>query len=160
LFVPYVLLGLVLEFMVQRLKAIYPAAVMSIGFFLIAANAYSLYNMAVRLSGHNGNDGHAVFLGELETMVRYMKDNAGSPKEVRLISDKLFRGNIFIPGGYVANKYGYNLIRDASPDHVPKGAVLYYISQDDSNASVAEKFGLPVKNSKNFGVANIYQLEN
>lgn len=158
-FVPYVLLGIIMDFFLRRRRDVYFLAVWAVGIFLITANILSLYHMASRLSDQRGNDGHAVFLGEVEHIVRYIKDTSESSEKVYVMSEKIYTGNIFPPAVYVAKQYNYNFKRTFHIEKVPEGAPLFFIAQNRGGDFDATIEGIPVKNARDFGEMRVYQLE-
>lgn len=159
-FIPYVVLGLIMKFLIEKKSKIYWIAGIFLGTFFVAANVVSLYAISLRFIDHRGNNGHSVILGEVEDLVGYMRDISGNQKEIYFMGDKVYSSNIFLPGEYVANKYGYKLIKAPSPDNVPRGAALFFVAQNRGDDFDSEIEGLGVKSVENFGEMRIYQLEN
>lgn len=158
-FVSFILFGLIIDFFLQKQRVIYIFSAILLGILIIGTNTTSLYNAAIRLYEQRGNDGHLVFLGELENIVHFMKDASGASKEIFIMSDKIYSGNIFIPAAYVSKQYGYNLIKVPNPDTVPKGRPLFLIAKNRKDKFDTEIYGISVKNTENFGEMRLYQLE-
>ncbi|MEI8097057.1 MAG: hypothetical protein WCG73_03045, partial [Candidatus Moraniibacteriota bacterium] len=87
-----------------------------------------------------------------------IKDASGSSYMVYVMSDRLYAGNIFQPGAYIAKQSGYDFIQTIDITSVPKGAPVFFLTENSGDYhSLLE--GVPVKNVKNFGAMRVYQLE-
>jgi 4-amino-4-deoxy-L-arabinose transferase-like glycosyltransferase len=157
--VPYVMLGLGLDFLLRRRGKRYFLVVGGIVIAVMVANGSSLYHMVTRLSDHTASDGHTVFFGEAADVVRYMEQTAGSPEEVYLMGDKIYSGNFFLSGSFIARQHGYRLIKAPSLDDVPRGAPLFFIAKNRGDGFDAEIYGIAVRSAKNFGVMRVYELD-
>jgi len=156
---PYLLLGLIMQFLVEKRPLVFRAGAALLGIFLIATNVSSLYRMSVRLADRKGNDGHAVYLGETEAMIRYIGETGGASGDAYLMSDKIYSGNISLQMTYLAKRDGFTLIKVPGPDNVPGGAALFYVAQNRENGFGTEVEGLAVAGAKDFGEMRIYRLE-
>lgn len=158
-FVSFIFFGLIIDFLLQKQRIVYIFLAIALSLLIIGTNIISLYTMTKQLYEQRGNDGHSVFFGELENIVRFMKDTSGTSKEIFIMSDKVYAGNIFIPVAYVSKEYGYNIIKVPNPDTVPKGSPLFFIAKNREDKFDTEIYGVPVKNTQNFGGMRLYQLE-
>lgn len=160
-FIPLLLFGLLLDFLVRKRQSIYFVAALFLVLFLIGSNAISMYNIVIRLIKHEGNNGHSVFLGEAEHIMTYIRNaSTGESDTVYLRGDKLYRENIFYPGAFIAKQSGWKLIDASDSLSVPKGAPLFFITGNHENYFEAEISELAVKNTENFGLLRLYQLDN
>lgn len=157
-FVPLIFFGIMIDFLYKKHKEACLFAVVLMSTFIIVTNLDLLFTMATRLSDQKGNNGHTVFLGEIENIVVYMKDNLKSSKKIYVMSEKLYTGNIALPGEYIAKQYGYEYISTSDLEKVPQGSVVFFLAEN-SNDNKTIINGIPVKNVKNFGAMRVYQLE-
>lgn len=157
-FVPYIFFGMIVEILIRKRKEIQLSVVILMSIFIIATNLEPLFAMATRLSDQKGNNGHVVFFGEIENIVVYMKDNSKFSKKMYVMSDRMYTGNIFRPGMYMAKQYGYELIQVIDLENVPKGANVFYLGENDEKSPVVIS-DARVKSMKNFGGMRVYQLE-
>lgn len=161
LFVPFILFGLIIDFLIKKRTRIFLLLALIAIVFVIGANLASLGSTAGILAKHEGNDGHAVFLGETEDIFGYIKNKTVLENfdKAYLMSEDSYSGNIFFPGSYIAKQYGYELIKTPSPENVPKGMPLFLIASNEGSMP-GSKDGRAVKNADNFGLMRIYELEN
>lgn len=157
-FVPFVLFGLMIDFLFQKKKKVYVFVVVLMSIFVVASNMYSIYTVARQLSLQNKNDGHSVYFGEVKNIVRYMKDISISSEKIYVMSERIYTGNIFLPASYVAKQEGYELIKTLDSEIVPKGMPLFFLAENkDAYESIVRN--IPVKSVRNFGLMRVYQLE-
>jgi len=156
-FVAFFFVGFFIEWFVSSRKLKYAVLFLLVGVASIG-NIQVLADQVTILSSYEGNNGHAVYYGEVENIVKYMQEMTGSARKIYVMSEKIYTGNIFLPGAYVARKTGYELIRTFEIEDVPLGSPLFFLAINRGENELIIR-GLPVKSVKNFGKMRVYQLE-
>lgn len=141
-FLPFVLLGGILEFFL-RARSIYVSTVFLVltGTFFFFANFLALRNVASELLAGEGNDGHSVYLGEVDQLVEYVVKESDGKHEANLLGKTDFLKNIFRPMEYVASHRGFVLKKVEKEDYVLTEDPSFYISRiskDDRKKSSLE----------------------
>lgn len=154
-FAPFLFVGFFMEYSNSYWK--YLIAFLLISMALLG-NAHSLSQEASMLYRQEGNDGHAVYYGETEDMVRHIQNRSHFADKVYVMSDRIYTGNIFLPASYIARKVGYQFIRKFSLEDIPKGSPVFFLGKNDGENEEL-RAGLPVISVKNIGRMRIYELE-
>ncbi len=155
-FVPFFFAGFLMR-SIRLLKIIvYIVSSILIGIALLG-NGNAIIQKAHILFSQKGNDGHSVYYGETEKVVQYIQVLSGNAQKVYVMSEKIYTGNIFHPGSYIAEKNGYEFIRVFSAKEIPSGSPLFFLAE---NTGVYESViqEVPVKSVKDFGKMRVYQL--
>jgi len=156
-FVPFLFVGLLAHAFSFVRKGQYIVFICML-ILIFFGNIRSISDRVVILNSQRGNNGHSVYYGEVENIIGYIQALSGNAKEVYVMSEKIYTGNIFLPGAYVAEKFGYAFIRTFDVEKVPIGSPLFFLAK---NKGMNESFieNIPVKSVKNFGSMRVYQLE-
>lgn len=161
-FLPYVLLGLLLDFLLRKNKPPFSFLALLIAVFFLGVNIFYLGEAARKLASGQGNDGHAVFLGEVEKIFDQMKNaSKNSSRVFYLNGEKAYVKNILAPTSFVARRRGFDLI-DVSEQQgpLPKGVPLFYITESRKDFLENSIGGFDVKSVKDFGQLRLYELNN
>lgn len=159
-FIPYFFLGIFLSYFLEsKRRAVFLFTFMIAFLIFLILNITALTDYYHLLLSGKGNDGHSVYLGETEELVDYMIDKIENENTIYLASDKLYSGNIFLPGGYVAKKRGITIKRVLEKEEVPGGELFFYVDHfsDKKSGEVMES---EVVGYKDFGEITLYELRN
>jgi hypothetical protein len=158
-FVPYLLLGLLLNFLKKKYHKIYPIVFVLILTLLIISNLIPILSKASIFNAKMANDSNSAFLGETESMVEYL--NINGQNEIYLNGDKGYLGNFFKPLAYLSKRRNFNIIDAEGQSVVPQGKPLFYLTKSTKNDNAKiEIGGRKIDELRNFGQVVIYKLAN
>ena len=157
-FVPYLLLGLIFEFIRQKYSKIFVPAVFVVSAFIIGFNFNTLLAEAKLYSTNDHSQPQYVVLGELIQMRDYIISQTNSPKTVYMIADGKYMQNYYYPLAYVLQEKNVVLVREQKDlTKIPQGVPLFCVwRKADGNQKNIK--GFPVQQSQNFGEIGIYIL--
>lgn len=129
-FLPYVFLGCLFEFFL-KVRSIYVsgAILIVVGIFLFFANLSTIRGVTSELFVGEGNDGHSVYLGEVDRLVEYIIEESGGKNGAYLSGKADLLKNIFRPMEYVAKHQGFSLTKIEKEDFSLTEVPSFYISK-------------------------------
>ena len=158
-FVPFILLGLLLNFL--RQKNTKARGIIFIIIFVILAifNLNSLWSAAGKLQAQEASDNNSVFLGEAESMVAYLGSEKQS--EIYLAGEKGYLDNFFKPLSYLAKSQKFDIIRIEDETDLISGKALFFLKKNEKTRNIQMQIaGRKIKKESVFGQLIIYNLEN
>lgn len=129
-FLPYVFLGCVFVFFLKA-RSIYVSMTLLVltVTLLVFANFLTIRNVTAELFAGEGNDGHSVYLGEVDRLVEYIIKESGGKNEAYLSGKTDLLKNIFRPMEYVARHQGFFLAKIEKEDFSLTEVPSFYISK-------------------------------
>lgn len=130
-FVPFILLGLTIEFISERVsnKKLTFILISAIFLLLIYTNGRAIFDQASHLLSKDRTcTSHSTTLGELEPVAGYLASNSGSQKLVYFGGDKALRV-VYGPLAYILRKRNVDSVEiDPEPDHFQDKQSAYIVS--------------------------------
>lgn len=157
-FIPFILLGFLLEYMYARNKKAYNFFAVLVLLFLIFSNGSALQTRVVELSSGNASDDNSVFLGETEAMVEYVTANAGNQGAAYISGEGQYVKNFFQPFNFLAKQRNFEFVQSQDLDNLLDNQAIFYI-RGASKAITREIKGYAVEDYKKFGQVVIYKLK-
>ena len=157
-FVPYILLGLILEFVREKTPKLFVGALTFSILVLVSMNAKTILSEADLYATNNHSQPQYVVLGELENMRDYIVSQTQNAPTVYMVGDGKYMQNYYKPLLYVLSEKNITLLREQkNPANVPIGEPLFYVGPDGS-PSISQVYGFRVLQYRNFGEIGIYLL--
>jgi hypothetical protein len=158
-FIPFLFLGIFIEYAKRYSKKVYVSAIVLFFGFLISSNVFTIDSEAKAHFAKARSASQYVVLGEIEPMVDYMITNT-SGKEAYFTGNNDYFWNYYKPLMYISSQRGFTLIRGEKINKVPAGVTLYAISRNTADVSNMEINYHKIIDYKNFGNLGLYRLEN
>jgi len=158
-FMPFLLLGLLSEFLARKVFQERLVPVIIIIFFVVTlTNVNSVLAAGKDLSAGKRSDKHFAVLGEMELMVRYIISASGTRKDINIVGDDEYAAHFSQDFYYLAEKEGVNLFRIKDDDKkLPLGSAIFYLT-DAADKKGKHIGGYSVASCKTFGKVAIYGL--
>ncbi|MFZ2187735.1 MAG: glycosyltransferase family 39 protein [Candidatus Moraniibacteriota bacterium] len=157
-FVPFILLGLIIDWIRLTMPRQSAAVAVVIFLFCFSANASAIAAEASDLAHGSRGDRGFVVLGEAKQMVDHMIVQAAAAKDAYLFGGTEYVATYFKPLQYIAEKKGFRLER-VKRKKAPLSDKPYFFIQKSSG--VRESFEMSqfeTIGNKDFGRIGIYQL--
>jgi len=162
LFLPFIFLGLWVQFFLSRKKEIGICISMVAVALLILLNVITIGNSAKEYAAKKVNNVDNSILGEDEIMLDYMINKSKPSSEIYLVGKRLYAIRFYKPLAYLAEKNGVNIIRTYSEKDIKTGIPLFYVKDsEEKNKKPGEVYkGHVVKDVQKFNNIMIYNFEN
>lgn len=162
LFLPFIFLGLWMQFMLERdwKKGTVFSIVAAI--FLLIANLATIKAAAAQYQAKATNSVDNATLGEIEPMLGYMLDESNSSPKIYLAGKNLYLIRFYKPLAYLAGKEGVEIVRIYSDREITPGIPLFYIKDSqEKNTNPGEIYkSHTIKNVKIFNKIMIFNFVN
>ena len=153
-FLPFILLGFIVNFLIKKFPKNYLATVATIFTFVALLNISSLY-LEIRDEFAQSR----IILGQVESMVNYMISQSGSQKEIYLYSDPS-ASNFYQSLNYIATENNILLSRASDKNILSLDKARFYINVGDVSNATTQIDGKKFDSYKVFNQATIYHLTN
>lgn len=149
-FLPYLFLGLIIQYLSSKFPKKYVWIALIIFIFLIITNLFSIQTVVQELSAKNRSRGDSVILGEIEPISDYIVAQALPQKEAFLVGG--YAPSYFWPLKYLSQEKGLILIQQLKGESIPKGVPIFNINPRDSKKNMN---GYQVENFGNIAISKI-----
>ncbi len=158
-FLPYLFLGLLIQFSKKYLKKKYfNLGIIVLSFFLLT-NIITTSSIAKELYLQRRSNVHFAILGEMNSMVNYLIEKASPQKTIYLVGDKLEVNHFFHAFYYLAKQRGKKIINIRNDKKkITAGHSIFYLT-DKIRKGETQIAGYKIMNYKAFGQVVIYQLQ-
>lgn len=158
-FVPLIILGIFSQFLIKRKSKKYTYLVAVIFAMLAASNLSSIKVLAGDLSAKRESDLHNSVLGEMELMVKYIRDNSDGEREAYLVGDDPYVIHFFQGFYYIAQLENFDMRRVRDEEKFPSHKPLFYIAEKNKSKEGKIK-NREVDKCENVGKIIICKLKN
>ncbi len=153
-FLPFIFLGLIINFLAQKFNKKYLAIAMMMLIVLVVSNASSIY-----LEVKNDFVQSRIILGPVEDMVEYMIVDAGTQKEIYLYTDS--GGSDYIKSlRYVAAEKNVSLLKAGDGDKISSEKARFYLNTGKGNISATQVNGMNYDRYRVFNQVALFHLTN
>ncbi len=157
-FISFILLGLFMEYLINKFSKNYFFMIALFIFLLISTNLLSVAH-SFRIQQGSGTDiGYTIAtLGDITSMTKYITDNSQNHKNVFIIGAQT---PLAKPINYLAGKRGFrvNEIPLRKYTTPPLAGLIFYIGENSGNNIPASILGMSVESYKNWGAIRLYKL--
>jgi len=131
-FVPYIFLGLMIR-QLSKKYSVNPSLLTAVSVAALAVlNIYSIYPTIKELSLGARSSQNAIVLGEMEKIADYIIAESDPEKTAYFNSAKKC-ANFYRPLAYVAERRGFDLIKDKENGETPSDANIFYLTRSDKS---------------------------
>lgn len=159
-FVPFVLLGLFIEWLETHFsrKFAFPLIVVLFSFFILT-NSYTLFSEARDLSNGEKGDSGFVVLGEAERMVDYIIQQSFPEQEAILFGGSQYPSTYYKSLKYIAGKQNFTLRYTDRKTLPTSDKPYFFINRTQKEGEIFETSHYTLVTSKNFGRVSLHQLK-
>ena len=159
-FVPFVLLGLMLELAKKKLPKIFIFIMIAVGIFFTISNFKVIFSEANLYSYKMHSNSQYVVLEELNNMRDYIMEKTNDDALLYMIADGKYMQNYWKPLVYVFSEKNIALEREQKNlTRIPAKEELFYVGAPGKKEDV-QVHGFDVLDYRNFGEIGIYILDN
>jgi hypothetical protein len=160
-FVPFVLLGLILELLLKKMRKKGMVVVLSMVVITLVSHAVVLAQASKPYMNKSASNVDVAILGEIEPMVEYLIKNKDQENKIYLDGQKMYLKRFFKPFEYLAQKSGVQIIKPGNENEFKSGLKYFYV---DGKKSKQYIIGDKIKDgvileTKNFQNIMIYKLK-
>jgi len=135
-FVPFVLLGLWLNFLFEKKKQAEKNIFLGLAIFFLVANVWMLLAIARPYLEQRASDVNNSILGETQNMLAYLMANADQQKLVYIDGQTFYLKRFLKPFDYLAQQSGATMVRPGNKQPFASGTKFFFI--DGSKAKPTE----------------------
>ncbi len=151
IFVPFVFLGLLADWLFAYTARYAPRVLAVIAIVLIAGNFLYASFQAEAHAAKDRSGPQYVVLGEIEPMAAYLATQVSAGSEVSFFAEGKYVQNYFKPMEYVLRPHGLTISRIKSPVDVPPEKPIFYLAESTSGKPASPLAGYVVTAYRNFG---------
>ncbi len=126
-FVPFVLLGCILSFVMEHMPKRRHPGVLAVVLLLIVLNVAVVWKASTAYREHRASDGDNAILGEVEVMTRYIADHAPS-KAVAVTGEKAYVRRFFPAFSYLLDRSGIVVSQPKDASDLSEGMVRFDVA--------------------------------
>jgi hypothetical protein len=160
-FVPLIFFGLIVDFLYQKYPQDKKSSQVMIAIFLlwvIFYNGISIYEIVKQLATGTRSGNEEVVLGEMESIVNYLSDRAGSQRNIYFMELNRY-SNFYKSIAYLSDKKGLHIERVKENKTTLDNRPLFYLGDNSKDSPNFSLPGYVILTHKDFGGVSIYQLQ-
>lgn len=160
-FVPFVLLGLWMNFFLQK-KVSGVLILLALFFFFVSSNISSSLHVAHLLSSHTRSDDRTAIFGEVVSMANFLIREKRDRGYLYVEGNAEYEKRLYLPLEYLTSKQGLHLIEVRRKTHLKSGERVVYItgfSKKSPVSSLDDEDDMLLRDSKVFHNIVLFILE-
>lgn len=137
-FVPFVLLGLWLKFIFEKMKKSGRIILFVIFVLLIATNIFVVWDAGAKFAMGLGSTSKNSVLGEIKPIAEFIVNNSAQDSEIYINGKKAYLKRFFKPLKYLIGQLGRDAVNIGNAKKIHPGTQVFYVAKSSKNAKVGD----------------------